>query len=44
MNDGQFFVLMLVIVVCACLISEGLRGGKNEQSDPKGETRKRPRD
>lgn len=28
MNDGQFFVLMLVIVVCACLISEGLRGGK----------------
>lgn len=28
MNDGHFLVLMIVIVVCACLISEGLRGGK----------------
>lgn len=28
MNDGHFFVLMIVIVVCACLISEGLGGGK----------------
>lgn len=28
MNDGQFFICMLVIVVCACLISEGLRGGR----------------
>lgn len=27
-SDGQFFVLMIVIVVCACVISEGLRGGR----------------
>lgn len=26
MSDGQFFILMIVIVVCACVISEGLRG------------------
>ena len=28
MNDGQFFVLMIVILVCACLIGEGLGGGR----------------
>ena len=28
MNDGQFFIFMLVIVVCACLVSEGMRGGR----------------
>lgn len=28
MNDGQFFLLMLTIVVSACLIGEGLGGGR----------------
>lgn len=28
MSDGQIFLICLAIVVSACLISEGLGGGK----------------
>lgn len=28
MSDGQVFLICLAMVVCACLISEGLGGGK----------------